>query len=285
MSFLESPRFPEEISFWAVGGPRFNTTVITVDNGEEYRNQNWDQARAVYAIGEGMKVPSEFSDVQDFFYAMKGRFNGFRFKDWRDYTVAQARGRLGSTSTGGDWITYPMYKRYTVGGYNYDRRIKKPVSGAVTVYKNGVALTINVNFTVDTTTGIVTFLSSNTKNISGISKANPGVITFGSAHSYTTGQRVYLSSINGMTQLNGAFATVTVVDSTHISIGINTSSYSTYTSGGTVQMFPQDSDTLAWSGEFDVPVRFDSDGMDNAFDPGGLVSWENIKLVELRINE
>ncbi|MCI0355277.1 MAG: DUF2460 domain-containing protein, partial [Acidobacteria bacterium] len=42
-------------------------------------------------------------------------------------------------------------------------------------------------------------------------------------------------------------------------LGVDTTSYGAYTSGGTAAKYAQPADALTWSGEFDVPVRFDAD--------------------------
>lgn len=73
---------------------------------------------------------------------------------------------------------------------------------------------------------------ASTASISGASKANPGVITAAS-HGFSTGDQVYLSGIGGMTELNNRRVTITVLSSNTFSIGVNTSAYTTYTSGGT----------------------------------------------------
>ena len=41
-------------------------------------------------------------------------------------------------------------------------------------------------------------------------------------------------------------------------------------------------DVLAWSGRYDVPVRFDEDWLQIGQNAGGLMDWNSIKLVELR---
>lgn len=68
-------------------------------------------------------------------------------------------------------------------------------------------------------------------NISGVSTANPGVVTTSAAHGLTTGQTVVIASVGGATQANGTWV-VTVIDATHFSIPVNVTG--TYTSGGTV---------------------------------------------------
>jgi hypothetical protein len=72
-------------------------------------------------------------------------------------------------------------------------------------------------------------------NISGITQANPCVITTSATHDITIGSKVTLASISGMTQLNGVSAYVSAVTGTTITLGgINSTSYTAYSSGGTV---------------------------------------------------
>lgn len=71
------------------------------------------------------------------------------------------------------------------------------------------------------------------KAISGITKANPAVVTC-SNHNFKTGRQVVLSGVAGMTRVNGLTFVVTVVDANHFSIGVDSSGYGTYVSGGLV---------------------------------------------------
>lgn len=70
--------------------------------------------------------------------------------------------------------------------------------------------------------------------IQSITKANPGVITTSASHGLTTGDKVILSGIAGMVELNNREVTVTVTSATQFTWGENTSTFGTYTSGGTV---------------------------------------------------
>jgi hypothetical protein len=71
--------------------------------------------------------------------------------------------------------------------------------------------------------------------VAGITNANPGVVATELAHGYTTGQHVVIEDVVGMTEVNGgAGYTATVIDATHFSIGVDTSSYTPYASGGIV---------------------------------------------------
>lgn len=77
-------------------------------------------------------------------------------------------------------------------------------------------------------------LVANGASISAITQANPGVVTTTVAHGLTTGDTGTFENISGMTQLNGRRFTVTVASSTTFSIGIDTSAFTAYTSGGNV---------------------------------------------------
>jgi hypothetical protein len=76
------------------------------------------------------------------------------------------------------------------------------------------------------------------RSISAISRANPGVVTTTAPHGFSPGQRIALSGIAGMTELNDTLVTVTPIDATRFSIAVNTSSYGAYTSGGTTAPAP-----------------------------------------------
>jgi len=69
--------------------------------------------------------------------------------------------------------------------------------------------------------------------ITAITKANPGVVTTEDNHTLKTGQSVVLPGVGGMTEATGRY-TITVLTPKTFSIGVDTTAYTTYTSGGTV---------------------------------------------------
>lgn len=72
-----------------------------------------------------------------------------------------------------------------------------------------------------------------TKSITGITKANPAVVTAAS-HGYSNGDHVWINDVGGMTELNGRrFTVANKTTNTFELSGVNSSSYTTYTSGGT----------------------------------------------------
>ena len=82
-----------------------------------------------------------------------------------------------------------------------------------------------------------TLLSGTSTNITGITQANPAVVT-SAAHGYATGQWLFLAGIGGMTRLN-RWVKITVIDGDHYSLqdlggnNIDSTTYTAYTAGGT----------------------------------------------------
>ena len=288
MSFLETPRFPDDISYNAIGGPGYSTEIAEVYSGHESRNAAWSQSRATYEASHGVRTQAQFNTLLAFFRALRGRAHGFRFKDWSDFTVLDSEGKLGVPVSVAPGI-YQLRKRYTAGALTEDRDIRKPVVGTVIVRRNGSPVTAGGGagqYALDTTTGIVTFVPTSTKTITGITKANPGVIT-ATAHGFSNGDLIGITGVSGMTQINNVFAAVTVLSTDTFHIGVNTTSYSTYVSGGSAKKYGSSSDVLSWSGEFDVPCRFDTDEMraqnKTRSGPGLLFGWDSVPLVEIRV--
>lgn len=235
--------FPEDISYGAVGGPAWNTSTVKRSSGFEQRIKRWSTPLWMYDVSKNIRTQSDMDSVYDFFIAVaEGSYNSFLLKDWADYTVLAADGRLGTTAVGTGYPTYQMYKRYTYGARTFDRAIKKIKASSSTIYRGESPVTEGVsagNMTYDTTTGIVTFVADTTKTvnanstkaITGISQANPGnVLCVG--HGFVTGDKIKIVSVGGMTQVNNLYYTITVVDADNFTIGVNTSGYSAYTSGG-----------------------------------------------------
>lgn len=73
------------------------------------------------------------------------------------------------------------------------------------------------------------------RTITGITRASPAVVTSAN-HGFSNGDTVYVSGVSGMTQVNSRIFTVTVVNPNSFRLNsTNSSSYSSYSSGGTVR--------------------------------------------------
>lgn len=80
----------------------------------------------------------------------------------------------------------------------------------------------------------ISTLVGSTLFITGATKANPGIITTNLNHGYVSGQVVKIEDVVGMTELNGNTYTIAVVDEKSFSIGVDTTGFTTYSSGGVV---------------------------------------------------
>lgn len=163
MSFHDV-RFPTAISYGSRGGPSHNTAVVELDSGVEERISRWSSPRASFDISFGVKTNADLAEVIAFARAREGAVHGFRYKDWSDFTTAadgrSAHSMSDATLGVGDDVTttFQLVKTYTSGGTTKTRRIEKPVSGTVLVAVGGVLQTSG--YTVNTTTGVVTFTTA-----------------------------------------------------------------------------------------------------------------------------
>ena len=162
MAFHEV-RFPDNISRGARGGPERRTQVIELASGDEERNASWADSRRRYDVAYGIRRADDLAAVVAFFEARNGRLHGFRYKDWADYKSALPSQAITATDqqigTGtGSLQTFQLAKRYTSGAQTWVRTIAKPVAGTVRVAL-GMAEQLS-GWTVDTTTGLVTFTTA-----------------------------------------------------------------------------------------------------------------------------
>lgn len=95
--------------------------------------------------------------------------------------------------------------------------------------------------------GYISWVSGSTYNIvpplwlgsiSGVTQANPAVVTTSSAHGLSTGTFLFIDAVAGMTELNGRYYKITVITDTTFSlqtcagVDVDSSAYTAYTSGG-----------------------------------------------------
>jgi Flp pilus assembly protein TadG len=71
------------------------------------------------------------------------------------------------------------------------------------------------------------------RNITNITRANPAVVT-ASGHGFANGDEIYIRNVSGMTQVNNRVFTVANATANTFQLqGVNSSSYNSYSSGGT----------------------------------------------------
>lgn len=282
---VKEVRFPTDIAYGSSGGAGYSTVISQTSSGYETALVNWSKARHKYNATYGPRTMAQLEAVIALFHAVRGRAYGFRFKDWADYKscpLAQPVSAFDQAIGNGDGVAvaFLLQKTYVYGSESYVRPITKPVAGTVVV---SVQNATDNRWSVSTVTGVVTFSADITRSINAITKEAQGKITFTAAHGLSAGNTHHVSGVAGMTQINGKRVKVMAVDSpTQVTTDLNTTAYSTYTSGGVIHTIPQTGEVVRAGFEFDVPVRFDTDVLDISLD-----EWKagavDLPLMEVKV--
>lgn len=82
--------------------------------------------------------------------------------------------------------------------------------------------------------GDISRLKGTDLNVTGITNANPGVVTTDITHGFSNGQVINITGVLGMSGINNVPLTITVLSPHTFSIGINTTGLGTWTGGGLV---------------------------------------------------
>lgn len=161
MTFHEV-RFPAEISLGATGGPERRTDVVVLGSGFEERNSRWADSRRSWNAGYGIKSLDELYAAIAFFEERRGRLYGFRWRDHSDWKSCAPGGAAAPDDQeigmgDGSRTTFQLSKTYGSTYAPWTRVVKKPVTGSVLMAVAGVVKAEGVDFTVNTTTGLVSF--------------------------------------------------------------------------------------------------------------------------------
>lgn len=156
---FDNVRFPTDISFGSMGGPTRRTEIVVTGSGAEERNSRWADSKRVYNAGYGVRTVDDIHTIIAFFEERRGQLHGFRWKDHRDYKSCSPVNNVSPLDQvlgigNGSNAAFQLVKKYGTGLRDYIRTITKPVAGTVRAAINGVETT---NFSVNTTTGIITF--------------------------------------------------------------------------------------------------------------------------------
>lgn len=260
--------------------------IVTTSGGQEYRSLVHPFPVRKFDVSYLLDNNQTYAELQAIYHRAHGRFAGFRarcFDEWssngRVGTPTAFDQPMGLVSAG----VYQLRKLYGTDkaagatGYAY-REIKKPVSGTVRVAIGATEIRA-ADWSADATTGRVTFAADKTIAITAITKAASAVLTVG-ANSFIVGESVQVSGVLGMTQINGMRALVTARDATTITVAINSTAFSTYTSGGVVHTRPQPGESVTAGFEFDFPVRFNTT-LPIGQDYPGYRAVDGVELIEL----
>lgn len=141
MAWLNSPRFPEDISIGSSGGPILRRTRVQTRSGRRYTNEDWDYPLHQYNVAYGVRRPNEVYALTQYFLAVGA--NKFRYQDFADYkscppdtTPAFNDQPLGTGN--GTQTDFPIFKQYVAGSLVRYRPILTPVTTGFLVGVDGV---------------------------------------------------------------------------------------------------------------------------------------------------
>lgn len=173
--------FPVAVSQQARGGPRMGLAVTeSPDSGAQERARRWPSYRWEYEAGVGLHPDTTLDPVYAH-YLTVGPENSFPFFDPRDYTSAPDN-RSDPASSGtldqpigvgnGTNTVFQLSKTYAFGSRSYLRNIRKPLSAQpyrsldgttktaqVYVSVGGTLQTLGTHYSLDTSTGIIVFVT------------------------------------------------------------------------------------------------------------------------------
>jgi uncharacterized protein (TIGR02217 family) len=165
-TFIETPRFPDDIAYGSKGGPGWSTNVVETDSGAESRNQRWSYPRHKFDVAYGIRTMARLENLLSYFHVVAGKAIGFRYKDFMDFKSCGRTGTPAATDsvigTGtGALAAFQLVKTYTQGSYTRSRKIVKPIASTVLIAVAGTTKTVTTHYALDATTGIVTFTAGN----------------------------------------------------------------------------------------------------------------------------
>ena len=260
--FLEERLDHQKIKMGASFAEQYDVNIVTTSGGNEYRSLIHPFPARTFDISQLLEKSETFNYILALYHRAHGQYAGFRLRCYDEYS---SNGNIGTPTAFDQTLlpvsagVYQIVKQYgtngTAGAAGYPYRvIHKPVSGSVKVGIGSTEIR-TADWSVVTTTGRITLAANIGHAITGISKASSAVVTLG-AHTYVTGMSVGFKSVLGMTQINGLRGLITSYDATTITVNINSSAFSVYTSGGETNTAPQTGETVSCGFEFDWPVRF-----------------------------
>jgi uncharacterized protein (TIGR02217 family) len=145
--FIER-RFFDDVRPQASGGPEYRTIVKSLRNGAEHRNSLWVDPLRSFSASLVPRDRESVKEVLNFAVEARGAANGFRIRDWSDFSAED------ETIGFGDGNTYWFRMVRAYGAYS--RRILKPVASTVQVRLAGTLLSPSL-YAVDAANGLIIF--------------------------------------------------------------------------------------------------------------------------------
>lgn len=155
MSFIEE-RLMEQLSYGFSGGPTYYTRRVGLRNGITRRNVMRTRPLHVFTGSFDRRDDAAIATLINTFNATRGAAFGFRFKNPMDYQVTDCP----LVVADGTSQQVQLEREFTFGTETLRVPVRKP-NNDVQLYSNGVP----IGSSVDTTTGVVTFVGVNGEQI------------------------------------------------------------------------------------------------------------------------
>lgn len=141
--------------YGAVGGQAWDTQIIAFPSGITKRNERRSAALGQWQLGNRTISDDQWSYIQGFLHAMRGRLHSFLFKDWNDYRAVEEQLIIdGSVET-------QLTKSYGLQINPWIRDITKPRVSSVVIeeLRAGiwVPLESGTDYDLDESTGVITW--------------------------------------------------------------------------------------------------------------------------------
>lgn len=155
--------FPEHLSTGTRLGPSYRTVVVQTYGGSEYRSQTRLKPLHRFDVRKSLQTTADIAEFLSFFHVVRGSAFGFKFLDPYGHSTASdhvgvpAEDDCEIGSGDGTETRFQLVKTYAYGGDLLQRTLTLPVAGSVVAAVNGVTKVDGVDFSVDTSTGVLTF--------------------------------------------------------------------------------------------------------------------------------
>lgn len=166
--------FPTDIAPGSSSACGFRTSAVELDSGQVPRSGRFSQPRFAWSVSYDDRDLDSLYILRTFFMVVRGGQDTFRHRDKLDFSSA-SNGRAAPDAADqqigvgdGSTATFQLTKTYTYDGETFTKNVTKPIpdgeavtdavtSGGVLIEVNGSPQTENTDYTVNYTTGLVTF--------------------------------------------------------------------------------------------------------------------------------
>lgn len=155
------PTFPMCPTYGFTSRPTYRVKATEREDGSERRDRKWRAPLHIYdGVPLGNRREEDMYAIYEFFNAMGGTHDRFRFKDWVEYKSCAIHGTpapadqpfvTGPGSPGG----YQLVKQYVSGSRITQRTIYHPKGDTIRVQNNLGAEQANTTWTIEEDSGIL----------------------------------------------------------------------------------------------------------------------------------